>query len=160
MAKRKGPSTSRPRGRKKAAKEGRDAKTSEGGGVEDECDQLRREFYSLEEKRAKLLEKEHKLEVQRPKLDAQRRKLEEQEHELADEKRELEEEKRKLEEPLPPLRSEVEQLSRACFQRVTFSKSCAARGRFRMPSVWTSSRRRCGRRSSTTSKRTTSFPWL
>ena len=63
MAKRKGSSASGPRGRKKAAKEGRDAKTSEGGGVEDECDQLRREFCSLEEKRAKLLEKEHKLEV-------------------------------------------------------------------------------------------------
>ena len=66
MAKRKGSSASGPRGRKKAAKEGRDAKTLEGGGVEDECDQLRREFYSLEEKRAKLLEKEHKLEEPLP----------------------------------------------------------------------------------------------
>ena len=52
MAKRKGPSTSRPRARDKAAKEGSDAKRA----FENECAQLRRDISALEAKQGKLEE--------------------------------------------------------------------------------------------------------
>ena len=156
MAKRKGPSTSSPRARKKAAKEGRNAKEAERGADDKKFDQLRRKFCSLEGKRTKLLEKEHTLEVQRPeleaqrrklearkrkleeqgrKLEAQRRKLEEQEHMLEGQKhrleaqeQKLEEQQRKLEEPLPPLRSEVEQLQQRLLpESIILKDLCSAR---------------------------------
>ena len=52
MAKRKGPSTSRPRARDKAAKEGSDAKRA----FENECAQLGRDISALEAKQGKLEE--------------------------------------------------------------------------------------------------------
>ena len=62
MAKRKGPSTSRPRARNKAAKEGTEAKACETGVDDDkEFHQLTRELLQLEGKRAKLSEKEQEL---------------------------------------------------------------------------------------------------
>ena len=101
MAKRKGSSTSRPRTRSKAAKERREAKTSETGVEEDDKEfrQLTQEFSQLEGKRAKLSSKQHKLEQ---KVKNEQRKLEEQQ-------RKLEELKRDMEEQLRPLRREVEQ---------------------------------------------------
>ena len=98
MEKRKGPSTSsRPRARRRVAKEGSEAKEA-GRGVEDECDQLRCEVRALGGERAKLSEKERELEEEK-------RRLEEQE-------RELQVQRRKLEEHIPSLRLELEQVQR------------------------------------------------
>ena len=82
MAKRKGPSTpSCSRARKKAAKGGRDKKDErdarevEGGGVEDECDQLRCVVRELERERAKVSAQQRELEEQKRRLDEQLRPL-------------------------------------------------------------------------------------
>ena len=98
MAKRKGPSTSRPRARAKAAEEGSGARTSEGGGVEAACDQLRCEVLALEGERAKVSE--------------QHRELEDRKRDLEDQKRRLEEQERDLEEQLQSLRLKEEQVQR------------------------------------------------
>ena len=64
MAKRKGPSTSRPRDRSKVAKEGSESKTASERGVEDECEQLEREVRALEGERSRLSEEKRRLEEQ------------------------------------------------------------------------------------------------
>ena len=109
MAKRKGS----PVSRESASSSQRDneAKTSEGG-VEDECDQLRREIHALEGKRAELEKKERRLKVRRKKLKKKKYKLAKRERnlEVEDQERELEDQQRTLEEQLQPLRLEVEQM--------------------------------------------------
>ena len=102
MAKRKGSSTSRPRTRSKAAKERREANTSETGvdGDDKEFRQLTQEFLQHDGKGAKLSSKQHKLE----------QKVEDEQRKLEDQKRKLEELKRGTDEKLRSLRREVEQL--------------------------------------------------
>ena len=82
----------------KVAKEGSEAKTSEGGGVEDECGQLSCDARALEREHAKLAGKQRELE----------RKLKEQERKVEKEWRKLE----TLRYQLRPLRREVEQVQR------------------------------------------------
>ena len=91
VAKRKGPSTSGPRTRSKAAKEGSEAKIISEHCVEDECDQLRCEFRALKKEQAKL-----------------NRKISEKERRLKDEE---------LEEQLRPLRRETQQVQRNLRQK-------------------------------------------
>ena len=97
MAKREGSSTSGPRPKSKAAKEGREAKIIAERGVEDECDQLRCEFRALRKEKAKL---NHEL----------WKKEDELRDELEDDELEENELEKKLEEQLRPLRRELEQL--------------------------------------------------
>ena len=173
MAKRKGCSTpSTSRAGKKAAEEGsKAAKTSESDVGEDECGQLRCEVRSLLGTRDKLSEQERELEDQKRELEDQKCTLEDQKRKLEDvrqllertleeRERELKERERNLEEQLQPLNWRWSKHSGSCFQRVTASRTCAARERSRTPSIWAGSRRRCGRKSLTASTRTTTFPWL
>ena len=159
MAKRKGPSTSRPRARNKAAKEGTEAKISERGAAADddkEYHQLTREFSQLEGRRAKLSEKEQelgdKLEEEELNLDVQRLKMERQE-------RKVEELKRDMEERLQSLRCGLEQSQRKSLPKKQRLKDLCSAWMPRTLSGWTSSQRKCGRRSSMSSARTTSSPW-
>ena len=76
MTKRKRASTSRLRAGTKAAEEGSETRrTSEGGGVEAACDQLRCEIRALEGERAKVSEQQRELEEQKRRLDEQLRPL-------------------------------------------------------------------------------------
>ena len=128
MAKRKGPSTSRPRARNKAAKEGTEARTSEGGGVVDECDQLRSEVRALGGERAKLSGKELELEEEKRRLEEQKRTLEEQERELQVQRRRVEELQRYAGEQLQPVRLEVQQVQRSLLQKESRLKDmCSTR---------------------------------
>ena len=114
MAKRKGPSTSRPRARSKATKEGSEARTSEGGCVEDECGQLRCEVRALGGERAKVSEKQRELED----------KLKEQERKVEEERRKVED----LGEQLRPLRLKEEQLQQNLLpKRQRLEDLCSAR---------------------------------
>ena len=111
MAKRKGSSSSRPRARNKAAKEGTEAKACETGVDDDkEFHQLTREFWQHDGKRAKLSEKQHELEEmvkdKERYVKHQQRNVEEEQRRLAVLRRELE----YLMEQRQPLRREMEQL--------------------------------------------------
>ena len=111
MAKRKGSSSSRPRARNKAAKEGTEAKACETGVDDDkEFHQLTREFWQHDGKRAKLSEKQHELEQ---KVKDKESYVEHQQHKVEEQERKLEVLRRKLEglvEQRQPLRREMEQL--------------------------------------------------
>ena len=147
MAKRKGSSSSRPRARNKAAKEGTEAKACETGVDDDkEFHQLTREFWQLEGKRVKLSEKEHELgdkleeeelnleeqerdlEEEKRWLEEQKRWLQEQERELQVQRRRVEELKRSVGEQLQPVRLEVEQVQRSLLQKESRLKDmCSTR---------------------------------
>jgi len=131
MAKRKRSTASGPRTRSKAAKERREANTSERG-VDDTFPQLTREFRQFDGKRAKLSEKELELEFkvkdEQRKLEYQKRKLDEQKRKLENQTRKLEELKRGTDEQLRSLRREVEQLEQTWLPKGHHLKDvCSAR---------------------------------
>ena len=118
MAKRRGPSASRPQTRSEAAKERREASTSERGVEDDDkFSQLTSEFLQHDGKRAKLSAKQHELEQKVKDKESyvryQKLEVEKQEHELEVQKHKLEVLRRELEdlvEQRQPLRREMEQL--------------------------------------------------
>ena len=123
------------------------ASTSREGGVETECDQIRREIYALEGKRAEVSEKERELKEQyRRRLELAlelelkdenwenltlrlklKKKLSKEERKLV-RKRKLEELKRELDEHVSPLRRELEQMQENLFpKRQRLEDMCKAR---------------------------------
>ena len=123
------------------------ASTSREGGVETECDQIRREIYALEGKRAEVSEKERELKEQyRRRLELAlelelkdenwenltlrlklKKKLSKEERKLV-RKRKLEELKRELDEHVSPLRRELEQMQENLFpKRQRLEDLCDAR---------------------------------